>query len=67
MLLDKNGAVISSVTGSDLKSDVGEKYMVMWDSDGMPIHIRTEIVDYLYTVLHTPTKKVDETDKPFEW
>ena len=64
MKMNVNGVVISSVSAGQLQSNEGEDYMVMWDKDSVPIHIKKDIVDYLYAVLHHPQKKVNN-DSPF--
>ena len=47
MNFGKEGAEIRTCKGSD-KSNLGEDFIVMWDDEGVPIHIHKKIVEYLY-------------------
>ena len=51
MKLDKNGAVISTITAAQM-STIGSEYVCMWDEEGLPIHIHTGVIDYLHNGIH---------------
>lgn len=51
MKLDKNGAVINMVTSVGA-SMLGDNYIVMWDEDGIPIHIHKNVMSYLCNSLY---------------
>lgn len=63
MKLDKNGAIISSVTGAQT-SLLGNDYIVMWDGEGMPIHIHKSVIEYLCTGLYGPRKAPNQPPAP---
>jgi len=50
MKVDKNGVVIDSITNV-AKSVVSDKYIVMWDNDGIPIHIDKNVVEYMHNFI----------------
>jgi len=61
MQVDKNGAVISKVTAAQMSS-LGNEYVCMWDDSGLPIHIKVDVIEYLYKGMHPePVKPVEET------
>jgi hypothetical protein len=47
MKLNKNGAIIENVTNID-NSTLSADYIVMWDDEGIPIHINKEVILRLY-------------------
>ena len=63
MKLDQNGAVISNVTAAQI-SNLGNDFVCMWDSEGLPIHIHKDVIEYLYNGTHPqPTPEIDKPDK----
>ena len=52
MRFDKNGAVIDSITEVQL-SILGNDYVVMWDAEGSPIHIKRTVIEYIHSVMHS--------------
>jgi len=51
MKVDKNGVIINTLVSAD-NSMLGDDFIVMWDEDGLPIHINRKIIDYLYNGTH---------------
>jgi len=56
MQVDKNGAVISKVTAAQMSS-LGNDYVCMWDDSGLPIHIKVDVIEYLYKGMHPELAK----------
>ncbi len=46
MILDGRGAIIDNITGID-NSILGNEYIVIWDSQNMPIHIKRTVLDFM--------------------
>ena len=55
MRLDTNGAVIDNITTAQ-ESVLGPDYIVMWDSDGAPIHINKKVIEYLCAGMYGEAK-----------
>jgi len=47
MKIDKNGVIIDSITHAD-RSVLGDSYVVMWDNDGILIHVDKSVINQLY-------------------
>jgi len=57
MIIDDGGIHINDCIGSD-QSVIGKDYICMWDTQGMPIHIKKDVVEYLHKmVIHLSTKE----------
>lgn len=52
MKVDKNGVIIDSFKTTS-NSIMGGDFVVMWDDDGLPIHIKRDIVDRMYNFIHS--------------
>jgi hypothetical protein len=59
MILDSRGAIIEGAN-SVAQSVVGQDYIVVWDTQGMAIHINRSVVDYLCGAMYggTPNEKI---------
>lgn len=57
MKLDRNGVTIEDVVLVDT-SVLGPEYIVMWDSDGMPMHVHKDVIQSLYNALVVNPKPV---------
>ncbi len=67
MKVDKNGVVISDVVSAQ-NSAMDPNYIVMWDRDGIPIHIHKNVLEYLcagmYGQQKAPQKPVAPVQQP---
>ena len=65
MVFNTNGAVIAGISRADY-STLRDDYIVMWDTDNCPIHIKRSIIDYLHTIpvrpLTTPKVPINENE-----
>ncbi len=60
MKVDKNGVIISDITGAQ-DSAMNPNYIVMWDSDGIMIHINKSVVAYLCEGMYGEKEAPDPT------
>ena len=51
MRLEGRGAVIDNITNVD-NSIIGNEYVVMWDQDGIPVHINRKSLDFVCNAIY---------------
>lgn len=64
MKLDQNGVNITSCVNIST-SVLGNEFIVMWDSDGIPIHINRDVVNRLYLFMTQTQNPLPNSDNVF--
>ena len=64
MVFNANGAVISGVIRAEY-SPIRDDYVVIWDLDNCPIHIKRSVIDYLATIPVNPKSVITNTTDVF--
>jgi len=57
MRLEGRGAVIDNITNVD-NSILGNDYVVVWDQDGIPIHINRKALDFVCNAVYGNVRPV---------